>query len=101
MDNRPELETTGSILLVDDAAPNLQLLSQMLTRQGYEVRAVTSGAQALEAVKEDLPDLIRSLLAKPDTMTRVAERGRALVLAEHTYEHRIHQIFEQVGLSAL
>jgi spore maturation protein CgeB len=48
---------------------------------------------------DELPALIRSLLAKPDTMRSVAEQGRALVLEKHTYEHRVHQILEQVGLS--
>jgi PAS domain S-box-containing protein len=46
------------ILIVDDALTNLRLLSQMLSKQGHKVRAVTSGERALEAVHVDLPDLI-------------------------------------------
>ena len=48
----------GNILIVDDTPANLRLLSQMLTGQGYRVRAVTSGARAIESVKASPPDLI-------------------------------------------
>ena len=46
------------ILIVDDAPANLRLLSQMLTKYGYKVRAVINGSHALEAVKMSSPDLI-------------------------------------------
>ena len=46
------------ILIVDDAPANLRLLSQMLTKYGYKVRAVVSGTRALEAVQMSIPDLI-------------------------------------------
>ena len=48
----------GDILLVDDNPTNLRLLSQMLVERGYKVRAVISGARALEAVRSTPPDLI-------------------------------------------
>ncbi|HSF81808.1 MAG TPA: SpoIIE family protein phosphatase [Anaerolineales bacterium] len=48
----------ADILIVDDTPANLRLLSQMLVGQGYEVRAVTSGARALESVGVSAPDLI-------------------------------------------
>jgi len=48
----------ADILIVDDTPANLRLLSQMLVSQGYEVRAVTSGARALESVSVSAPDLI-------------------------------------------
>jgi CheY-like chemotaxis protein len=47
-----------SVLIVDDTPANLRLLSQMLSEQGYRVRAVTSGARALESVRAVPPDLI-------------------------------------------
>jgi signal transduction histidine kinase len=50
--------TQGTILIVDDALPNLRLLSLMLTERGYKVRAVRNGARALEAVQANPPDLI-------------------------------------------
>lgn len=48
----------ADILIVDDTPANLRLLSQMLVGRGYEVRAVTSGARALESVSVSAPDLI-------------------------------------------
>jgi serine phosphatase RsbU (regulator of sigma subunit) len=50
--------TTEDILIVDDTPDNLRLLSQILTEQGYRVRAVTSGSRALASVEASLPDLI-------------------------------------------
>jgi sigma-B regulation protein RsbU (phosphoserine phosphatase) len=46
------------ILIVDDTPENLRLLSQMLSEQGYSVRAVPSGERALESVQALPPDLI-------------------------------------------
>ena len=48
----------ASVLVVDDTIENLRLLSDLLGEHGYEVRAVTSGRHALQAVEHDLPDLI-------------------------------------------
>jgi DNA-binding response OmpR family regulator len=47
-----------TVLLVDDNPANLRLLSRMLTARGHKVRAVTTGARALEAVRANAPDLI-------------------------------------------
>jgi sigma-B regulation protein RsbU (phosphoserine phosphatase) len=54
------------ILIVDDTPANLRLLSQMLTNQGYSVRAVTSGARALESVRASIPSLILLDIRMPD-----------------------------------
>jgi sigma-B regulation protein RsbU (phosphoserine phosphatase) len=48
----------ADILLVDDTPENLRLLSQALGERGYGVRAVTSGARALESAIAAPPDLI-------------------------------------------
>ncbi len=47
-----------SILIVDDTPANLRLLSQMLAKQGYSVRAVTSGERALASASVAPPDLV-------------------------------------------
>jgi signal transduction histidine kinase len=47
-----------SILVVDDTIENLRLLSSVLGDQGFEVRPVISGRQAVEAARRDPPDLI-------------------------------------------
>ncbi len=48
----------GDILLVDDTLVNLRILSEMLAAQGYKVRPVTSGPQALQAAIAAPPDLV-------------------------------------------
>lgn len=48
----------ANILVVDDKADNLRLLSAILTEQGYQVRKALSGQMALVACEAMLPDLI-------------------------------------------
>lgn len=48
----------GSILVVDDTAENLRLLTNMLGEKGYEIRPVTNGRQALQAAERSAPDLV-------------------------------------------
>jgi serine phosphatase RsbU (regulator of sigma subunit) len=48
----------ASILLVDDAPANLQVLAGMLKERGYKARPVPSGKLALLAAQRDPPDLI-------------------------------------------
>lgn len=55
---RPPAGAAADILIVDDNPSNLHLLSQTLGERGYRVRAVTSGARALESVLAEPPDLI-------------------------------------------
>src|ERR1700688_1303361 len=48
----------ASILVVDDAPANLQVLTGMLKDRGYKARPVPSGKLALLAARRDPPDLI-------------------------------------------
>ncbi len=48
----------GDILIVDDKPDNLLLLKRILVGRGYQVRTATGGAQALEAARLQVPDLI-------------------------------------------
>ncbi len=48
----------NSILVVDDRADNLRLLSAMLSNQGYLVRKALSGQMALKTIDTLPPDLI-------------------------------------------
>lgn len=66
MDTPPATPRTQSILIVDDAPANLRLLSQILTLQGYKIRAVTSGPRAIEAAFANPPDLILLDVMMPD-----------------------------------
>ena len=54
------------ILVVDDITKNLQVVGTMLRNAGYEVMPTTSGAQALERVRAQLPDLILLDLMMPE-----------------------------------
>jgi len=47
----------GSILIVDDEPANLEILSEALEDK-YDIMCATNGEDALEAAREDLPDLI-------------------------------------------
>ncbi|MEE3716320.1 EAL domain-containing protein [Tumidithrix elongata RA019] len=48
----------GDILIVDDVPENLELLTTILTQQGYKVRSVLNGKTGLKVAKAVRPDLI-------------------------------------------
>jgi sigma-B regulation protein RsbU (phosphoserine phosphatase) len=56
----------STILIVDDTPANLQLLSKMLSKQGYRVRPVPDGAMALSVAQIEPPDLILLDIRMPD-----------------------------------
>lgn len=49
---------SARVLVVDDIAPNVKLLEAKLTSEYYDVITATSGAQALERVVADSPDIV-------------------------------------------
>ncbi|MBZ0090245.1 MAG: response regulator, partial [Thermoanaerobaculia bacterium] len=52
------VEATGDILVVDDTAANLRLLTRLLSDAGFRVRPVSSGPEALRAALADPPDVV-------------------------------------------
>ena len=54
------------ILVVDDISKNLQVVGTLLRKEGYRIVPATSGAQALERVRAETPDLILLDLMMPD-----------------------------------
>jgi len=64
--NTPQPQASANILVVDDTAANLQLLTGMLKGRGYRVRPVSSGEMALRAVETHAPDLILLDISMPD-----------------------------------
>jgi PAS domain S-box-containing protein len=46
------------ILVVDDSEPNVTLIQEMLSIQGYEVLVASNGREAVELVRSSKPDLI-------------------------------------------
>jgi diguanylate cyclase (GGDEF)-like protein len=63
---RTAIDSKGKILLVDDRLENLELLSSILTKAGYEVRRAINGATALMGVSSAQPDLILLDINMPD-----------------------------------
>jgi CheY-like chemotaxis protein len=53
------------ILIVDDVEPNREVLKDMLTPLGFDVRCAESGLEAVEQVQANPPDLIIMDLAMP------------------------------------
>ena len=62
----PAASAKTRVLVVDDITKNLQIVGTMLRNAGYEVMPTTSGAQALERVRVQLPDLILLDLMMPE-----------------------------------
>lgn len=56
----------GDILIVDDVPANLHILFAILSEQGYDVRRVINGKQALIAANAEPPDLILLDIKMPD-----------------------------------
>lgn len=59
-------KNTKNILIVDDVADNLTVLSELLIEEGYLVRPVTSGAMALKTIETSIPDLILLDIKMPE-----------------------------------
>jgi DNA-binding NtrC family response regulator len=53
-----DLQEKGSVLVVDDTPQNLDLMAEILTRDGFEVRPAMSGGLALLSARAITPDLI-------------------------------------------
>ena len=66
-DHRDELELGGAlILIVDDAPENIQLLSNILAKEGFRLSVATGGQQALSIAAKKLPDIILLDIVMPD-----------------------------------
>jgi len=53
-----EAQSKGRILVVDDDPNAVEILSRMLGREGYTCVSASSGAAGLEALRNDLVDVI-------------------------------------------
>lgn len=56
----------GSVLIVDDVAGNARLVEALLAPDGYAVRTVGDGAEALRVVRAEPPDLLLMDVMMPD-----------------------------------
>jgi response regulator RpfG family c-di-GMP phosphodiesterase len=60
------MEEMGKILVVDDTAASLKLLTDILKEAGYEVRSAINGELALRAAKSSLPELVLLDIRMPE-----------------------------------
>ena len=66
-DHRDELELSGAlILIVDDTPENIQLLGDILAKEGFRLSVATGGQQALSIAAKKLPDIILLDILMPD-----------------------------------
>jgi signal transduction histidine kinase len=63
---RAEEPTAGDLLVVDDTAANLRLLTRLLSDAGFRVRPAPSGELALRAARAEPPDLVLLDVDMPD-----------------------------------
>ncbi len=73
----PASGSSPLVLVVDDNPTNLRLLGGVLETQGYRLLEATDGAQALEVLERETPDLVLLDIQMPDVSgTEVAQRVR-------------------------
>ncbi len=54
------------VLIVDDVEINREILGEIVSDMGYETQLAESGIQALECIKERLPNLVLSDISMPE-----------------------------------
>ena len=62
---QPPVTFKGNIIIADDHLIDLQLLTRLLLKQGYQVRPVQDGGTAVTAAQMDPPDLMLIDVAMP------------------------------------
>ena len=66
-DHRDELELSGALILIVDETPeNIQLLGDILAKEGFRLSVATGGQQALSIAAKKLPDIILLDIMMPD-----------------------------------
>src|SRR5439155_12387509 len=63
---RPPSTASAKILVVDDTPHNVKLLADLLTVKRYVVVTASSGAQALEKIETEQPDLVLLDVVMPE-----------------------------------
>ena len=64
--NQNSINLAGHILIIDDEAPNLQLLSELLGKEGYHVRPAKQPQMAIKSALAQPPSLILLDVRMPD-----------------------------------
>ncbi|MCT7957324.1 response regulator [Laspinema palackyanum] len=63
---QPHSKNPIDILIVDDVADNIRLLSRILVKRGYQTRKALNGPMALTAIQASKPHLILLDVQMPD-----------------------------------
>jgi putative two-component system response regulator len=95
--------SAGKVLVVDDEAANVRLLTALLAREGYAVVTASDGEEALAMVASEQPDLVLMDVLMPalsgyDVCERIKENPSTrltpvvLITALHEREHKIRGI---------
>ncbi len=58
--------TKGRILIVDDLQENLNILTNLLAKEGYKINSAKTGFEALSSINNEQPDLILLGILLPD-----------------------------------
>jgi putative two-component system response regulator len=58
-------KSAGTVLVVDDLEPNVQLLTRILLAQGYSVVTAQNGHDALDVIRRESPDVVLSDVRMP------------------------------------
>ena len=66
MVSKPVATSTPSILIVEDSPTTRKVISMVLTRKAYRLREATTGAEALQLINTETPDLILLDAMLPD-----------------------------------
>jgi two-component system, NtrC family, sensor kinase len=66
MNYEPSITHKGNLMVVDDTVANLRLLVNLLTENGYKVRAASNGKLAVSSVQLSAPDLILLDILMPE-----------------------------------
>ena len=90
----------GNILIVDDNPANLDLLSGILSEQGYKVRLIPDGQLALMSVQSTRPDLILLDILMPEMdgyqvceKLKTDERTKDIPVI---FVSAVHEVFDKV-----
>ena len=59
------MKNAGKVVVVDDVEENLELISGVLERDGYDVRAARNGVEGLDLVLRERPDLVLTDVVMP------------------------------------
>lgn len=113
-----------NVLVVDDSATDMHLLSEMLKKNGYAVSTASNGEEAISKAKKDRPDAIlmdivmpgmsgfeatRSIARDPDTATipiiicstKGQETDKAWGLRQGAKDYLVKPIDERVLIEKL